>query len=50
MLELEGQIKMEEISNSRMMVIWWHVSDSAQYENSCPVMFVVSVRHVETIL
>ncbi len=21
-LELEGQIKMEEISNSRMMVIW----------------------------
>ncbi len=48
MLELEGQIKMEEISNSRMMVIWWHVSDSAQYENSCPVMFVYSVRHVET--
>ncbi len=48
MLELEGQIKMEEISNSRMMVIWWHVSDSAQYENSCEVMFVVSVRHVET--
>ncbi len=45
---LEGQIKMEEISNSRMMVIWWHVSDSAQYENSCPVMFVYSVRHVET--
>ncbi len=38
---LEGQIKMEEISNSRMMVIWWHVSDSAQYENSCPVTFVV---------
>ncbi len=48
MLEFEGQIKMEEISNSRMMVIWWHVSDSAQYENSCEVMFVYSVRHVET--
>ncbi len=39
-LVLEGKIKMEEISNSRMMVIWWNVSDSAQYENSCPVMFV----------
>ncbi len=24
------------------------MSDSAQYENSFPVMFVVSVRHVET--
>ncbi len=24
------------------------MSDSAQYENSCPVMFVYSVRHVET--
>ncbi len=24
------------------------MSDSAQYENSCPVMFVFSVRHVET--
>ncbi len=30
---------------------WWsyhHVSDSVQYDNSCPVMFVFSVRHVET--
>ncbi len=35
-------------SNSRMMIIWWHVSDSAQYDNSCPVTFVFSVRHVET--
>ncbi len=24
------------------------MSDSAQYENSCEVMFVFSVRHVET--
>ncbi len=24
------------------------MSDSAQYENSCEVMFVYSVRHVET--